>query len=202
MTGQPFGLPGVTVQPGDHVCGLYFGVRERDEVLLPFLRAGLDAGDKCICVVDSTSPAHVLAHLGAKPDIDYYVECEQLQVDRAEDSYLRGDRFATSDMLDYLESFVRTATNDEGYAFVRVTGEATWVLRDPPGAEQLIAYESELNRFTPKYPQAVFCLYDLERFGGGMLVDLLKTHPKLLLGGLMLDNPNYLTPDEFEAIRM
>jgi hypothetical protein len=52
-----------------------------------------------------------------------------------------------------------------------------------------------------KYPQMILCLYDLARLGGGMVVDLLKTHPKILLGGLVLENPHYLTPDELRALR-
>ncbi len=47
----------------------------------------------------------------------------------------------------------------------------------------------------------ILCLYDLELFGGGIIVDVLKTHKKLLLGGLVLENPHYLTPDEFLATR-
>jgi hypothetical protein len=34
-----------------------------------------------------------------------------------------------------------------------------------------------------------------------MLVDLLRTHPKLLIGGLVIDNPHYLSPEEFLAAR-
>jgi hypothetical protein len=33
------------------------------------------------------------------------------------------------------------------------------------------------------------------------VVDLLMTHPKLLVGGMLLDNPYYLTADEFIARR-
>jgi hypothetical protein len=53
----------------------------------------------------------------------------------------------------------------------------------------------------PRYPQWGLCLYDLGRFGGGILLDVLKTHRKVLLGGMVLDNPHYLTPDEFLAQR-
>lgn len=47
------------------MCGLSVGVRRRDEILLPFLRAGLEAGDKCICIVDGTAPTEIIAALGA-----------------------------------------------------------------------------------------------------------------------------------------
>jgi hypothetical protein len=41
--------------------------------------------------------------------------------------------------------------------------------------------------------------YVLRRFSGELLVYVLKTHPKVLLGGMVLDNPYYLEPDEFLA---
>jgi hypothetical protein len=45
------------------------------------------------------------------------------------------------------------------------------------------------------------CLYDLDRFGGQVLVDILKTHPRVLMGGTVLENLHYLEPDEFLASR-
>jgi hypothetical protein len=33
------------------------------------------------------------------------------------------------------------------------------------------------------------------------LPGMLKTHPKLLLGGMVLDNPNFLSPDDYRATR-
>ena len=47
-------------QPGDHLCGFYYGDEERDALLLPFLRAGLQSGDKCLAVVDSTPGEQVI----------------------------------------------------------------------------------------------------------------------------------------------
>ena len=195
-----FGLPGVTVQPGDHICGFFFGVEERDTVLLPFLRAGLRDGDKCMCIVDATEPATVLEQLGgdSQPEVDG--EVPQLEVLRATEAYLRTGAFSTSDMIAFLGDAVRDAS-DAGYDRMRLAGETTWLFRDPPGSEQFIEYESELNRFVPQHDQIVLCLYDLERFGGGMMVDLLRTHPRLLLGGMVIDNPHFLTPDEFRLAR-
>jgi hypothetical protein len=77
----------------------------------------------------------------------------------------------------------------------------TWALRQMPGVEELVGYESRLNRFLPRYPQVILCLYELDQFSGEVLVDVLKTHPKVLLGGMVLDNPYYLEPDEFLATR-
>jgi hypothetical protein len=104
-------------------------------------------------------------------------------------------------MLDFWDESVSAAVGEGRFGFARSVGEMTWALRDMPGVEELVGYESELNRFLPKHPQVILCLYDLERFSGEYLVDLVKTHPKVLLGGMVLDNPNFLDPDEFLAAR-
>ena len=45
----------------------------------------------------------------------------------------------------------------------------------------------------------MLCLYDLRRLGSGVLLDLMRTHPRILLGGLVLENPHYLSDDEFST---
>jgi hypothetical protein len=77
----------------------------------------------------------------------------------------------------------------------------TWALSNLPGVDELFSYEAKLNRLLPRFPQVVLCLYELDRFDGEVLVDVLKTHPKVLLGGILLDNPYYLEPEEFLASR-
>ena len=196
------GIPGVRLTPGDHVCAFYRGLKERDEILIPYLRAGLQAGDKCVCIVDATDPSEVLAVLSDEIDgVDRCVQREQLEVRSSTDTYLRSGRFSTSEMLDFWEKSVSAALDAGPFSFSRSVGEMTWALRDVAGVDELMGYESELNRFLPHYPQVILCLYDLHRFSGEVLVDLLKTHPRVLLFGRVLDNPNYIEPDEFLASR-
>ena len=42
-------------------------------------------------------------------------------------------------------------------------------------------------------------MYELARFEGYALADVLKVHPKIMLGGMVLNNPYYIEPDEFLA---
>ena len=55
------------------------------------------------------------------------------------------------------------------------------------------------TRSSKTNPTVFMCMYDLDRFGVSMLVDVLTTHPRVLLGGMVLDNPHYLTPREYLA---
>ncbi len=184
------GSPGLQLAQGDHVCAFYFGSAERDEILLPFLREGVRQGDKCIGVVDAVEPTEVAGALGV--DAEEAIRSGQLELFRSKDAYLRTQRFDPGAMVDFFDDAVGPAMRSGRYGCARVVGEMSWSLRDVPGADDLIEYESEVNDFVPRYAQVVLCLYDLERFGGGLVPDLLRTHPKILLGGLVLDSPHYL----------
>ncbi|MBS4728721.1 MEDS domain-containing protein [Mycobacterium sp. SM1] len=190
------GIPGVQLAPGDHICVFYANEQERDKILLPFLREGLEAGDKCICVIDHTDPESLLASLGA--DLGTRWDRHQLDILRSRDTYLSGGGFSTKAMLDFWDRSVGDAITG-GFRFTRSVGEMTWATRQMPGVEGLVEYEARLNDFLPRYPQVILCLYQLDRFGGEVLVDVLKTHPKVMLGEVVLDNPYYLEPGEYLA---
>jgi hypothetical protein len=44
-------------------------------------------------------------------------------------------------------------------------------------------------------------LYDLNDFSGQLFVDIMRTHPKILLGSTVLENQYYVGPDEFLTTR-
>ena len=165
---SPLGLPELELEPGDHVCAIYRGVPERDDVLTPYIRAGIDAGDKCLAVVDATEPESLLQSLSHGIDVESCVASTQLEVFSSDDTYLRTGSFASDEMLGFWDAYVGAVVRDDRFSFVRIAGEATWALRDPPTVDELMRYESELNRFAGRYPQAVLCLYDLDRFGAGI----------------------------------
>ena len=189
------GIDEICLQPGNHVCAFYRGDSDRDRLLGGYLNAGLAAGDKCICIVDSAGTAERLATLpGARGEPGPFGG--QLDVHLPESTYLAGGGFTTADMLTFwTEAMVKAAI--EGYSFCRLVGEMTWALRDAPGVEHLVGYESELNLLTCRSPVVVLCLYDLDRFGGDVVVNVVKTHPQVLIQGILVENPYYVGPDEF-----
>jgi hypothetical protein len=196
----PIGIQGVRLSPGDHICAFYPGRAERDEILLPYLSEGLQVGDKCVCVVDGADAESVLASLGADVDLASCLDRRQLDVLRSQETYLSGGRFSTEAMLDFWDRSMGDAVAG-GFRFARAVGDMTWAARQMPGVAEFVGYEARLNYLLPRYPQVILCLYELDRFSGEVLVDVLKTHPKVLFGGMVLDNPYYLAPDEFLAAR-
>jgi hypothetical protein len=193
-SGIALGVSGLEAEVGDHICGLYAGQFQRDQVVIPFLEAGLTAGDKCICVVDETDPANIFKKLGHNAA----TSTKQLEVIRAADLYLRSGRFCADEIIGAWKAAIADAMYDGRFNLVRAV--ETWSRRDVvPDMHELLLLESEMNRYLPLYPQVVVCLYDIDRFGAGIIVNLLKTHPRMLVGGVLIENPYFLTPDELLA---
>ena len=192
---------GVKWEPGHHICGFYRKPVERDNILVPFLADGLAAGDKCTCVVDSCTPGDVLDQLAERLEVGPYLSGRQLEVLDADGTYLAGGGFLPERMLKFWEAKARQGPSGDSGGFARNVGDMSWAHRDPRAVDDLIGYESELNRIMSDFPQVNLCLYDLTRCSGELIMDVLKTHPKVLLGGMVIDNPYYLEPDEFLASR-
>jgi hypothetical protein len=70
-----------------------------------------------------------------------------------------------------------------------------WALVDLPGVEDLIEFETRVNDVVPKYDDTVICAYDLAKFGASVVIYALRTHPVVIIGGLLQENPFFVPPD-------
>jgi hypothetical protein len=43
----------------------------------------------------------------------------------------------------------------------------------------------------------VICAYDLSKFGASVVIDAMRTHPVVIVGGLLHENPFYVSPEQF-----
>ena len=195
------GFGDIETTVGAHICAFYRGQDDRDHLLIPYLEEGIRNGEKCICIVDSSAPEHIWESLhGDHGGADR--PARQVEVLRSTESYLRHGRFDTDEMIDWLTENVTAALSADGFPRVRAAGEMSWALRAFPGSGELFYYESQLNKYTARIPQQVlFCMYDLDRVSGSMVIDAMKTHPRVLVGGLLFENPYYVDPDQFARER-
>jgi DNA-binding CsgD family transcriptional regulator len=190
------GIPGIgEIPPGTHICALYSSPAERDNLLFLFLREGIREGDKCLCLIDDAEPTAVLDQVDQKRNGHGARRSEQLDVDRASDVYLQAGRFSVDHMVSFLSASLSRATESD-FPLLRAAGEMSWVLPQRGGNEDFFLYESAVNKIVEDKPAVFLCMYDLQRFGVRMLVDVLKTHPKVLLDSMVLENPNFLTPQK------
>ena len=183
---------------GIHIAGLYETFDERDEIVNGFLSAGLKAGDlQLYCPTERSEDEfrkefqHFCPECGIQLD-----DPEQFSINSAKELYYPDGIFSPFDMDKGLNAFFEQSQK-KGKRNVRATAEMVWALEAIPGAEHLMAYESRLNYFIPGKPWISICLYNTTRFSGSTIINVLKTHPYTLSGGVLMQNPYFENPDKW-----
>jgi hypothetical protein len=64
------------------------------------------------------------------------------------------------------------------------------------GVSDLLEYEARFN-LVPCHQHPVICTYDIGKFRGDVLMGVLRTHPMIILGGILQENPFFVPPDQF-----
>ena len=195
------GIPGLAVEPGSHLCAFYGGDSERDEIIIPLLLEGMKVRDRCICLVDRVNPETIIRTLEEDPSARPGLESNCLEL-VTWDSILAIENFEPETILGYWERAFEDALA-RGWNFIRGMSEMSWGLRDHPGVigDQFLTVEARFNEIAVRYPQVTICLYDLKLFGGKLLISILKTHPLVLVAGIVHENPYYEEPEAFLASR-
>ncbi len=180
-----------------HICAFFNSTDEEHRVLRSFIKDGFDRGDKAFHLVDPEQREEHLRRLAeAGINVRRAIDSGQLEVRRWQDAYLRGDRFDQNAMLALIEEVLQSA-DTAGYPLTRLVAHMEWALLDKPGVDNLVEYETRLNYVLPKYDDPVVCTYDLSKFGASVTMDILRTHPVVIIGGVLQENPFFVPPDQF-----
>ena len=96
--------------PGDHLCCLYETEADHRAVLTPFMRQGLERGEKVLYVVDARTAEIVLDYLRDDGlDILPYLASGQLKILTADEAYTQGGVFSPDRMIDMLSQETQRA---------------------------------------------------------------------------------------------
>ena len=194
----PIRLAGRTLKHHRHICAFFNSREEQNKVLMPFFKEGVDRGEKIFNIVDSRLRAqHLCACQDSGIDAPALQESGQMEVCHWEDAYLKDGYFDGDRMVKVLEEVLQG--NRERYGLTRAMGNMEWALEAAPGVTDIVEYEAKLNYVLPKYPDPVVCVYDLNRHSGSVVMDILRTHPMVIVGGMLQENPLYVAPDELLA---
>jgi hypothetical protein len=180
-----------------HICAFFNGMDEHYRVLRSFIKDGFDQGDKAFHLVDPERRDEHLKRLAdAGIDVEETVESGQLEVHAWRDGPLQGDRFDQDTWLAGFEHVLQSGPSS-GYAQTRFLAQMEWALEDLPGLDDFIEFETRVNYVVPNYDDPVICAYDLSKFPASTVMFALRTHPVVIIGGLMQENPFYVDPDQF-----
>lgn len=190
-------LAGRALGPARHICAFFHSKREEYSVLQDFIKDGIDSGEKAFHVIDERRRAEHLGFLrNLGIDAAGREQAGQLEIRGWEQAYLRDGRFDQNKMLALIEQ-VLSSGRQKGYTLTRLVANMEWALEDRPGVNDIVEYETRLNYILPKYADPVICTYDLAQFDASVVMDMLRTHPAVIVGGILQDNPFYIPPDEF-----
>jgi hypothetical protein len=114
----------------------------------------------------------------------------QVAASTTKEGYYPDGSFDPDGMLARLRAAYQQC-KDHGLAGARFAGEMTWALRGVPGADRILECETRINDLIKEAPMVIMCQYDINKFDGGMIYDVLNAHEVVIIGGHVLRNPFY-----------
>ena len=189
----PVELAGSTLGRHRHICAFFRNPQEEYRVLFPFIKEGLARGDRIVQIVEPELRDEYRQQLrAAGVDVDEEERRGRLEVLSGRDLYLQEGRFDTDRMRATIRQSLSPGT---GGSISRITGHGEWAGE----LEHFLEYEARLNDVVPEGRDTVVCLYDLSKTSAALIVDVLRTHPLVIIGGLLQENPFYVPMDQFLA---
>ena len=180
-----------------HICAFFNDLDEQHRVLRSFIREGFERGDKAFHIVDPELWEDHLKRLAeAGIDVPQAMGTGQLELQRWQDAYLREDRFDQDAMLALLEEVLQSGAA-AGYPLTRFMSRVETALVDKAGVDSWLEYETRVNYVVPKYDNPVICTYDLSKFSASLVMDMMRTHPVVIIGEVLQENPFFVPPEQF-----
>jgi hypothetical protein len=180
-----------------HICAFFHTKEEEHRTLIDFIKEGLEQNERAAhFVCGQETEAHRSRLRASGVDVEDAEKRGQLKVATWDDAYLKDGHFDQDRQIQLLEGVLKGG-REQGFAQTRLIANMEWALEDKAGVEDIVEYESRLNYTLPNYSDPVICTYDLSRFSAGVAMDVLRTHPMVIIGGMLQENPLYVPPDEF-----
>jgi hypothetical protein len=151
----PIHFAGAVLDQSRHVCAFFESPEAEYRVTFPFVKEGLDRGEKAFHIVNPAERGAFVARLAdAGIDVESAAARGQFEVRAWEEAYLRDGHFDQNAMLALIEE-VLTGGKAQGFPLTRLVAHMEWALEDRPGVDDLVEYETRLNYILPKYRDPV-----------------------------------------------
>ncbi|PSP54811.1 histidine kinase [Halobacteriales archaeon QS_1_67_19] len=179
----------------DHFAQIYERPAEKFEAAIPFVRHGLDQGERIAYVVDQSTETEVRTALqDAGIDVEAALDSEALTFYTVEETYLRDGSFDPDEMIQFYADATAEATED--FEALRLVAEMSWIKDDDTTVEELMEYESKINDLFDAEDVLAICQYDRDLFAPEVINNIVRTHPHLIYDGAACHNFYYTPPEE------
>lgn len=151
---QPIRFAGAVLEQNRHVCAFFDDEEQEHRIMGPFVKEGLQRGEKAFHIVDPVRRAAYIDRLEqAAIPVNAALATGQFEVRNWDEAYLREGRFDQEAMLSLIKEVLDTA--GRSYPLTRLVAHMEWSLLDRPGVDDLVEYEARLNYLLPRYRDPV-----------------------------------------------
>jgi hypothetical protein len=194
---QSIHLGGFNLGKHRHACAFFHSQDQEDKVVVPFLKEGISRGEKAFCALDPASSVHLRQRLSREGiEIASAEKRGQLELRGLEEMYIRDGRFNQEVILAHVRELSNQSAK-QGFALTRFVAGMEWAIKYRVDIDQLLEYEARLNEVLEEIRDPVVCVYDLAQFSAGVVVDILRTHPVVIIGEVAAENPFFVPPKVF-----
>lgn len=99
-------------------------------------------------------------------------------------------------MLGRVKTLLEQA-RESRFGFLRTCADMGWALRAMDNTDALMEYEARVGFLTRQHQCTLMCAYDTRKFSRATFKDVLRTHPQVLIGNTIVENPYYVSPMEY-----
>jgi hypothetical protein len=171
-----------------HVCAFFHNRDEEFRTLAPFILEGLEAGEKTIHVISfNLRESYKRSLMEAGINVDSIEQSGQLEM-IAWPTIPRQGSIDQEAAIGLIDRQLRAA-REAGYRRTRIIGEMDWALEGHLLDGELVALEARLHEVYLGHEVWVICAYDLSHFSGSIVIDIMRTHPAAIIGGVLQHNP-------------
>jgi PAS domain S-box-containing protein len=165
---------------GTHFCLFYKGKKDLLDILVPYIKAGLDNNEFCMCVC--SEPLEVeeakKAFKKAIPNLGNCLKKGQMEILSHTEWYLRRGRFGSKRVLKGWIDKLNGALA-RGFEGLRLTGNTFWL--EKKHWPDFTAYEEEVNTMISNHKMIALCTYSLDRCGVQEALDVIPNHQSTLI---------------------
>lgn len=189
------------LKQGEHLCSVYGDTGELLTQAVPYIKAGLMNGERCIYVADQHSKETIIQALkfwGVYAD--HEVNAGRL-VFWTRHEYRQPGLFDLNTMLSFVNRTLIQALED-GHTGIRLAVEMSWTVNNDIRDEDLVRWEDFIN--TISYPGSTvsfICQYNRHLLPCPLIAKAIQVHPVVIVGEDICPNAQYRPAGDVLATR-
>jgi len=165
---------------GTHFCLFYKTIEDLFDILVPYIKAGLESNEFCMWVTSEPLNKEKVkdALRETIPDFDRYAQAGQVEIISYDQWYLEDGVFNLQRVIDAWVGKIDQAIT-AGFDGIRVTGNAGWL--EAKDWKRFADYERQVDSAIHEHQMLAICSYPLNKCGASEIIDVISTHGSALI---------------------